>query len=75
MEQKPAQTGVAVVGGGMASLTAACYLARYGANVVLFERAPYLGGRAATRNIHTMPYGSRISMSPPNARRLYCRGS
>ncbi len=25
------------------------------------------GGRAATRNIHTMPYGSRISMRLPNA--------
>ena len=28
MEQKPAQTGVVVVGGGMAGLIAACYLAR-----------------------------------------------
>ena len=51
----------------MAGLTAACYLAGSGANVALFERAPYLGCRAATRNIHTMPYGSRISMRLPNA--------
>ncbi|MDQ3791525.1 MAG: FAD-dependent oxidoreductase [Actinomycetota bacterium] len=33
----------------MAGLTAACYLARAGVGVTLFEKAPYLGGRAATR--------------------------
>jgi phytoene dehydrogenase-like protein len=55
METANTRTDVAVVGGGMAGLTAACFLARSGANVVLFGRAPYLGGRAATRNIHTMP--------------------
>jgi len=33
----------------MAGLTAACYLARAGAGVTLLENAPYLGGRAATR--------------------------
>jgi phytoene dehydrogenase-like protein len=49
MEQKSAQTGVAVVGGGMDSLTAACYLARVGLEVTLFEKAPIPGGRAATR--------------------------
>ena len=30
MEQRSAQTDVAAVGGGMAGLTAACYLARAG---------------------------------------------
>ena len=49
MEPKPAQTEVAVVGGGIAGLTAACFLARGGAEVTLFEKAPRLGGRAATR--------------------------
>ena len=49
MEPKPAQTEVAVVGGGIAGLTAACFLAREGAKVVLFEKAPVVGGRAATR--------------------------
>jgi phytoene dehydrogenase-like protein len=49
MEPKLAQTDVAVIGGGMAGLTAACYLARGGREVTLFERADRLGGRAATR--------------------------
>src|SRR5215203_415853 len=49
MEPKPAQTDVAVVGGGMAGLTAACYLARAGLEVTVFEKAPIPGGRAATR--------------------------
>src|SRR5688500_9803340 len=49
MEPKPAQKEVAVVGGGMAGLTAACFLARGGAKVTIFEKAPTVGGRAATR--------------------------
>jgi phytoene dehydrogenase-like protein len=49
MEQKPAQTEVAVVGGGIAGLTTACFLARKGAQVTLFEKAPTVGGRGATR--------------------------
>jgi phytoene dehydrogenase-like protein len=53
MEPANARTDVAVVGGGMAGDPAACYLAGSDANVALFERAPYLGCRAATRNIHT----------------------
>jgi phytoene dehydrogenase-like protein len=53
METANARTDVAVVGGGMAGPTAVRYPAGSGANVALFGRAPYLGGRAATRNIHT----------------------
>ena len=39
---------VAVVGGGLAGLAAACALAESGLQVTLFERRPYLGGRASS---------------------------
>ena len=45
------RTDVVVVGGGMAGLTVACYLARAGVDVTVFEKAPELGGRAATQNV------------------------
>ena len=39
---------VAVVGGGLAGLAASCALADNGFRVSLFERRPYLGGRASS---------------------------
>ena len=39
---------VAVVGGGLAGLAAGCALASAGMKVTLFERRPYLGGRASS---------------------------
>src|SRR5579884_4536125 len=39
---------VAVVGGGLAGLAAGCALADAGFRVTIFERRPYLGGRASS---------------------------
>ena len=39
---------VAIVGGGLAGLAAGCALADSGLHVTLFERRPYLGGRASS---------------------------
>jgi squalene-associated FAD-dependent desaturase len=42
------RTSVAIVGGGLAGLAAGCALAQSGLPVTLFERRPYLGGRASS---------------------------
>jgi zeta-carotene desaturase len=39
---------VAIVGGGLAGLAAACALSEIGFHVTVFERRPYLGGRASS---------------------------
>jgi squalene-associated FAD-dependent desaturase len=43
-----AKTSVAIVGGGLAGLAAGCALADAGFRITLFERRPYLGGRASS---------------------------
>ena len=49
MSARPVQNSrVAVVGGGLAGLAAGCALASSGFRVTLFERRPYLGGRASS---------------------------
>jgi squalene-associated FAD-dependent desaturase len=49
MNQRSVQNlRVAVVGGGLAGLAAGCALAGSGFRVTLFERRPYLGGRASS---------------------------
>jgi squalene-associated FAD-dependent desaturase len=42
------QPSVAIAGGGLAGLAAACALADSGFRVTLFERRPFLGGRASS---------------------------
>jgi len=46
--QPPTSARVAVVGGGLAGLAAGCALADAGFHITLFERRPYLGGRASS---------------------------
>jgi len=48
---KPFDTDVAVVGGGLAGLTAACRLAASGQRVTLFEARSRLGGRMLTTGV------------------------
>jgi zeta-carotene desaturase len=48
MTPNPSQPTVAVAGGGLAGLAAACALADSGFHVTLFEKRPYLGGRASS---------------------------
>jgi squalene-associated FAD-dependent desaturase len=48
MRLTPSQPTVAISGGGLAGLSAACALADSGFKVTLFERRPYLGGRASS---------------------------
>ena len=53
IKSEPANIGgsgpsVAIVGGGLAGLAAACALSESGFQVTLFERRPYLGGRASS---------------------------
>jgi phytoene dehydrogenase-like protein len=63
------RTDVVIVGGGLAGLTAASYLAQAGVTVTLFEKAAKLGGRAATslhdgyafnRGIHALYTGGEV---------------
>ncbi|HYM77342.1 MAG TPA: hydroxysqualene dehydroxylase HpnE [Candidatus Dormibacteraeota bacterium] len=44
----PSQPTVAVAGGGLAGLAAACALSDVGFRVTLFEKRPFLGGRASS---------------------------
>ncbi len=48
MSQNPTTPSVAIAGGGLAGLAAACALADSGLRITLFERRPYLGGRASS---------------------------
>ncbi|WP_373047551.1 phytoene desaturase family protein [Vulgatibacter sp.] len=64
---------IAVVGGGLAGLTAATLLAREGAAVTLFERAPQPGGRAASTLAHgfSLNFGAHaLYLGGPGARLL-----
>jgi squalene-associated FAD-dependent desaturase len=48
MPLNPSQPTVAIAGGGLAGLAAACALSDAGFRVTLFEKRPFLGGRASS---------------------------
>ncbi len=56
----PNKLSVAVVGGGLAGLSAACVLAARGHQVTLFEKNDWVGGKAAVYNAD----GFRFDMGP-----------
>ena len=47
-KSSPSSASVGIVGGGLAGLAAGCALAESGYKVTLFERRPFLGGRASS---------------------------
>ena len=66
---------VAVVGGGLAGISAAVNLVKSGCRVVLFERGRYLGGRTSSTTIHRDQWES--SQLVDNGQHLYlgcCHG-
>ena len=48
MPPSPSQPTVAIAGGGLAGLAAACALSEAGFRITLFEKRPFLGGRASS---------------------------
>ena len=48
MTAETRQNNVAIVGGGLAGLAAGCALAEAGLRATVFERRPYVGGRASS---------------------------
>ena len=70
LESLEQQAAVVIVGGGLAGLSAACYLARAGVGVTVFEKSAELGGRAVSqaqngfifnRGIHALYTGGAAS--------------
>lgn len=48
MSETPSQPTVAIAGGGLAGLASACALSDVGFQVTVFEKRPFLGGRASS---------------------------
>lgn len=62
------QADVIVIGGGLAGLAAAAYLARAGRSVTVYERSSHVGGRAITNDLN----GFRFNFGP---HALYRKGA
>ncbi len=62
------QTDVVIVGGGIAGLTAACYLAQAGRSVTLLEKSARVGGRASSQIHDGFTFNRSIHA-------LYCGGA
>jgi len=64
---------IGVIGGGLGGLAAACTLAARGRRVVLFERNPWFGGKAAvlSRDGYRFDMGPTILTVPEVLRRIF----
>lgn len=73
MNETRSPGSVAVVGGGLAGLTAATLLARAGLKTILLEQAPQVGGIARTRNHHGFCFnlGPHALYHSGHARRVF----
>ena len=73
-----ARTGrIGIIGGGLGGLAAACTLAARGYEVTLFEKNPWLGGKAAVLEVagYRFDMGPTILTLPSVLRRIFaeCR--
>lgn len=57
---------LAVVGGGLADLTAVALLGRAGKSVVVYERASNLRGRTATQHVEGFLSKWSVCLAPPS---------
>src|ERR1700753_2632625 len=65
---------VAVIGSGLGGLSAACTLAARGYQVEVFEKNPWLGGKAAVLEGQGLRFdmGTSILIPPSVLRRIFC---
>src|SRR6202034_3993052 len=65
---------IAVIGSGLGGLSAACTLAARGYEVEVFEKNPWLGGKAAvlTEQGFRFDMGPTILIQPSVLRRIFC---
>jgi diapolycopene oxygenase len=73
IEEKPTMR-VAVIGSGLGGLSAACTLAARGYQVDVFEKNPWLGGKAAVLEEQGFRFdmGPTILIQPSVLRRIFC---